>query len=90
MKRTYKHSRNVTEDICSVSSSKKPRKLRYITVSEDVYANRCSITISIPTELKLWLIDDHDLINRQQYLISIPKRVGSLIIHYFYLYIKFR
>ena len=57
---------------------KKGRKIRYVTSNEDIYMKKTTLSISIPTELKLLLIDDNDLINRQQNLVAIPKRVRKI------------
>ena len=72
-KRTMRQSK-IFDDHTSLC--KKVRKLRYVTVTEEMYSQKCLIAFNIPTELKLCLVDDHDLINRQQYLVSIPKRVS--------------
>ena len=73
VKRTMRQCRTIDDH---TSLSKKVRKLRYITVTEELYSQKCLVAFDIPTELKLCLVDDHDLINRQQYLVSIPKRVS--------------
>ncbi|KAB0405593.1 hypothetical protein E2I00_016409 [Balaenoptera physalus] len=52
--------------------------------NEETFTNRAEVTVKIPEELKLRLVDDWDLITRQKQLFYLPakKNVDSILADY--------
>lgn len=55
-------------------SRKKRSRLANAIESDENYISRVEVKITIPDDLKQWLIDDWDLITRQKQLVPIPRK----------------
>ena len=52
------------------------KRARYAAVGDgdDTYISRLDVKLSIPDELKQWLVDDWELITRQKQLVPLPRK----------------
>lgn len=79
-----KESSSKSEEAAEVSKRKRPRLDNSVSVSNDQAAEGCDeqikcskmeIKIKIPDELKPWLVDDWEMINRQHKLVDLPAKM---------------
>lgn len=56
------------------ASRKKKSRLNNVSENEESFVTRLDVKITIPDELKQWLVDDWELITRQKQLVPLPRK----------------
>lgn len=64
----------VDKDSIKLQNSPVPQHEHQVISKEERFGSRIEFKVTLPEELKPWLVDDWDLITRQKQLVSLPSR----------------